>query len=90
MHNYSRNFQLEKEVRQGDIISPKLFKDCIESGFQCLNLDMKGIESNEKYLHHLRFVNDTVFIEDNLEELQEMINAFNNNKKLNRELGYGD
>ena len=55
----------KKGVHQGDTISSKPFTALLESVFQKLNWDVKGIKIDEEYLNHLRFVDDIV-ITDNV------------------------
>jgi len=54
MHQESEKCKIEKGVRQGDLISPKLYCAVLESVFQKLNWDEVGIKFNGEYLHHLR------------------------------------
>ena len=61
-------------MRQGDIISPKLFKACLEEVFQKLSCYVKGIKIDGEYLNRFRFADDIVLIIDNVEDLQEIIN----------------
>ena len=58
---------------KGDIISPKLFTACLESIFRSLDWENKGININGERFNHLRFADDIVCIEDNLDEIENML-----------------
>ncbi|KAI8426072.1 hypothetical protein MSG28_005035 [Choristoneura fumiferana] len=47
-------------VRQGDVISPKLFTAALEDAFKILNWEGQGININGEYFNHLRFADDIV------------------------------
>jgi len=81
LHRDSNPFPLQKGVRQGDTISPKLFTACLESVFQNLDWETKGIKIDGEYLSHLRFANDIVLVANNLQDLQQMLNELNNESK---------
>lgn len=53
-------------VRQGNKISTKLFTRALEDVFKALAWGRKGIKIDEKYLNHLRFADDIVFIRQNV------------------------
>lgn len=65
--------KIERGVRQGDPISPKLFIAVLENIFKNLNWHHKGIEMDGRYLSHLQFADDIVLLTEKPEELQEMI-----------------
>jgi Reverse transcriptase (RNA-dependent DNA polymerase) len=69
----SEKFEIQKGVRQGDTISPKLFTAALENIFRNLNWDDKGININGRMLSHLRFADDVVLISQNAEELEQML-----------------
>lgn len=68
---------LERGVRQGDTISPKLFTLALEDIFKKLEWNTKGINVDGFRLNHLRFADDIVLISNNATELQEMLNELN-------------
>ena len=70
----SKKFPIQKGVRQGDTLSPKLFNAGLEQVFRRLNWDNKGITVNGEKLNHLRFADDIVLISNNGEEINEMLN----------------
>ncbi|KAG1663725.1 Equilibrative nucleoside transporter 3 [Nymphon striatum] len=65
--------RLEKGVRQGDSISPKIFTACLENVFRCLNWISKGIPINGHRLTNLRFADDVVLFSESPQELQLMV-----------------
>ncbi|CAK1590282.1 unnamed protein product [Parnassius mnemosyne] len=69
--------QLQRGVRQGDVISPKLFTAALEDVFKLLNWKGYGININGKYITHLRFADDIVLMAESLEDLSTMLNALN-------------
>ena len=73
----SNKFPIQKGVRQGDTLSPKLFNAGLEQVFRMLNWDNTGITINGEKLNHLRFADDIVLISNNGEEAQEMLNELN-------------
>jgi len=73
----SNKFPIQKGVRQGDTLSPKLFNAGLEQVFRMLNWDNAGITINGEKLNHLRFADDIVLISNNGEEAKEMLNELN-------------
>ena len=73
----SSKFPIQKGVRQGDTLSPKLFNAGLEQVFRMLEWDNKGITINGVKLNHLRFADDIVLITNSGEEAQEMLNELN-------------
>ncbi|KAG1652702.1 Cyclin-dependent kinase 14 [Nymphon striatum] len=69
----TNKIRLEKGVRQGDSISPKLFTACLENVFRYLNWTYKGILINGDRLTNLRFADDAVLFMESPQELQLMV-----------------
>ncbi|KAI8420615.1 hypothetical protein MSG28_007859 [Choristoneura fumiferana] len=65
--------QLQRGVRQGDVISPKLFTNALEDVFKLLDWNRFGININGEYITHLRFADDIVIMAESLEELNTML-----------------
>ncbi|KHN86200.1 Putative uncharacterized transposon-derived protein F52C9.6, partial [Toxocara canis] len=79
---------VEKGVKQGDTISPKLFTACLESVIREIDWE-GGININGEYLNHLRFADDIVLIASTNNELQAILTKFSTHSaavglKLNR------
>ncbi|PIO66121.1 hypothetical protein TELCIR_12176 [Teladorsagia circumcincta] len=76
---YQRNLRvpIEKGVRQGDTISPKLFTTALNHAMLQLDWDDKGINIDGKKLSNLRFADDIVLISQRQEELQQMVKESN-------------
>ena len=71
----SKPIQLRRGVRQGDVISPKLFTSALEDMFKTLDWKGKGININGEYISHLRFADDIVLMAESLEELNQMLDG---------------
>ena len=69
----TKPIQLQKGVRQGDVISPKLFTNALEDLFKLLEWDGLGININGEYITHLRFADDIVIMAESLEHLNAML-----------------
>ncbi|CAG9840644.1 unnamed protein product [Diabrotica balteata] len=65
--------KINRGVRQGDTISPKLFNQALEDVFKRLHWDDLGININGQNLNHLRYADDIVLITEKSEELQRMM-----------------
>ncbi|XP_077294287.1 uncharacterized protein LOC143916893 [Arctopsyche grandis] len=70
METLGEIFPIERGVRQGDPLSPKLFSAVIEEIFKEMDWSKFGIKINGSNLNHLRFADDLVLFSDNSETLQ--------------------
>jgi hypothetical protein len=68
-------FNIERGVRQGDPLSPKLFIAILESIINKLNWSESGIKIQDTYLSHLRFADDLVLLSERDSQLQNMIES---------------
>nr|XP_032511484.1 uncharacterized protein LOC116765942 [Danaus plexippus plexippus] len=75
--NGSRAIPLKRGVRQGDVISPKLFKAALEDAFKLLEWEGLGININGEYITHLRFADDIVVMAKSMDELSTMLESLN-------------
>lgn len=70
---------MERGVRQGDTLSPKLFITVLEYALKNLEWENKGISIDGERLNHLRLSDNIVLISDNLREaairIQELKNT---------------
>lgn len=69
------DINLERGIRQGDPLSPKLFIVVLEYIFQQLDWKKKGVYINGQYLNHLRFADDIVIIAETAKDLEEMMRS---------------
>jgi hypothetical protein len=65
---------LHRGVRQGDVISPKLFTNAMEDMSKTLNWKGRGFYINSEYISHLRFADDIVIMAGMMQDLQLMLN----------------
>ncbi|CAG4938553.1 unnamed protein product [Colias eurytheme] len=72
-----KSFGIERGVRQGDPLSPKLFSAVLESVFRKMNWDSFGLNIDGVKLNHLRFADDIVLFEDDPTKLEEMLKSLN-------------
>ncbi|WP_419894688.1 reverse transcriptase domain-containing protein, partial [Proteus faecis] len=63
---------LQRGVRQGDVISSKLFTAALKDDFKLLEWKGCGININGEYITHLRFADDIVVMAESLENLSTM------------------
>lgn len=68
-------FSIERGVKQGDPLSPKLFISILESIIRRFNWEKTGLNINGKYLSHLRFADDLVLMSESSTQLQSMIDS---------------
>ena len=79
VQNQSSNpIQLQRGVRQGDVISPKLFTAALEDIFKLLDWNGLGTNINGEHLTHLRFADDVVLMAETLEDLNTMLEDLRN------------
>jgi hypothetical protein len=60
---------LHRGVRQGDVISQKLFTNAMEDMFKTLSWKGRAININGEYISHLRFADDIVIMAETLQDL---------------------
>lgn len=66
-------FPINRGVRQGDPLSPKLFNAVLEHIFRKLDWENYGININGSRLNHLRFADDIVLLEEDPKKLGHML-----------------
>nr|CDJ82962.1 RNA-directed DNA polymerase (reverse transcriptase) domain containing protein [Haemonchus contortus] len=69
---------VKRGVRQGDTISPKLFRAALENIMRHLEWEDFGVKVDGRCLHHLRFADDIVLITPNIEQAERMLAEFDN------------
>ncbi|KAL1446846.1 hypothetical protein WDU94_003496 [Cyamophila willieti] len=80
----SEEFPIQRGVKQGDPISPKLFSAVLEMTMSKLQWRNRGININGRKLSNLRFADDIVLFSNNTRELQTMLKEMS---KVAREVG---
>jgi len=77
MHKHTDKFQVERGVRQGDTISPKLFTSALETVFKKLDWSEMGININGRFLNNLRFADDIALTSSTMEQAETMLLQLN-------------
>lgn len=77
LETLGEEFIIQRGVRQGDPLSPKLFSAVLENIFRKLTWDKYGININGSKLHHLRFADDLILLDEHPKNLESMINSLN-------------
>jgi hypothetical protein len=76
MDSEGEKFRLEREVKQGDPISPELLTYLLELVFRKLNWrNICGLNINGRKLTNLKFSYDRFLLAKSNEELREMMNG---------------
>ena len=74
LHRDSDKIKLQRGVRQGDNISPKLFTACLQDAIiNKINWEDNGINIDGEHLSHLIFAEDIVLAAKSPEELESML-----------------
>ena len=73
LHRESDKINLQRGVRQGDTISPKLFTACLQDAIiNKINWKGKGINIDDEHLSHLIFADDIVLVAKSPQELESI------------------
>ncbi|KAK6743543.1 hypothetical protein RB195_010674 [Necator americanus] len=67
---------VKRGVRQGDIISPKIFTVTLENAMRKLEWDDMGVKIGGRQLHHLRFADDIVLITPSISQAERILTEF--------------
>ncbi|GBP18002.1 Retrovirus-related Pol polyprotein from type-2 retrotransposable element R2DM; Endonuclease [Eumeta japonica] len=67
-------FKIQKGVRQGDPLSPKLFSAVLEMTFKSFEWQNLGLNIDGRTLTHLRFADDIVLFAKTPDDLVRMLN----------------
>lgn len=73
LESIGEEFPVERGVRQGDPISPKIFSAVLEMIFRNLDWTNKGLNINGENLSHLRFADDLILFSENPKTLETML-----------------
>ncbi len=77
-------FEIEREMKQGDPLSPSLFNSVLKNIFQKLGWEGRSIRINGESLSYLRFADDVVLILADVEELEWMGNELRTRNKYEK------
>ena len=69
----SEAFNIERGVRQGCVLSPKLFNLCTEPIFRVLE-ELPGLSVGGENINNFRYADDTALVADSEEKLQNIVN----------------
>ena len=75
------NIKRGRKTRRYYLTQPKLFTACLEQVFCNIDLHDKGINMDEKNLHHLKISDDIVIISESLEDAETMLQDLNTESK---------
>ncbi len=73
----SKTVKIERGVRQGDTMSPKLFTTAMEHIFKQLNLDERGVNIDGESLTDLRFADDVALTTTSVEDMEAQLESLN-------------
>ncbi|PZC78089.1 hypothetical protein B5X24_HaOG202624 [Helicoverpa armigera] len=73
LEKQGKQININRGVRQGDPLSPKLFTVVLEDIFRRLEWDHYGLNINGENLTHLRFADDIIILARSKDQLQYMI-----------------
>lgn len=74
-------FETERGVRQGDHLSPKLYKAVLQDISSKINWEQKGIMLNGKYRNQLIFADDIAILAETPKDLEKMVTSLNHESK---------
>lgn len=78
LESSGQKIEINRGVRQGDPLSPKLFISVLQNTMKNLPWDKKGLKIGRERLHHLCFADDIVLFSESPAELQSMISELDN------------
>ena len=87
----SKPIHINRGVRVGDIISPKIFTAAIEEEvFKRLNLEKNGVNVDGEYLTDLRLADDVALTTTSVKDMEVQLKSLNSeSKKLDLKIHKG-
>ncbi|KAE9416237.1 hypothetical protein Angca_003521, partial [Angiostrongylus cantonensis] len=67
------NVDVKRGARQGDTISPKLFKATLQNVMRTLEWDYMGVKIDGRQIHYFRFADDIVLITPDISQAERML-----------------
>ena len=80
-NDVSKVVNIERGVRQGDTISPKIFTTAMEDIFKKLDLQERGLNIDGEKLTDLRFADDVALITTSVKDMAVQLNELNQESK---------
>ena len=80
-NDVSRTIYIERGVRQGDTISPKIFTTAMEDIFKKLNLQERGLNVDGESLTDIRFADYVALIATSVKDMEVQLNELNQGSK---------
>ncbi|XP_072016915.1 uncharacterized protein [Amphiura filiformis] len=71
----SKKVRIERGVRQGDTLSPKIFTAALEEVLKKSNLERKGISIDGEILTDLRFADDVALTTTSVKDMEDQLNS---------------
>ncbi|GBP70293.1 Retrovirus-related Pol polyprotein from type-1 retrotransposable element R2 [Eumeta japonica] len=78
LESLGETFKIERGVRQGEPLSPKLFSAVLENVFRKLHWNHYGLDIDGRKLNHLGFADDIILFDENPSKIQVMIEELSN------------
>ena len=85
-NDVSKTINIERGVRQGDTISPKIFTTAMEDIFKKLNLQERGLNVDGEKLTDLRFADDVALIATSVKDMEVQLNELRKQKDWTRHI----
>ena len=64
---------MQRGVRQGDTLSPKLFILCLQRALDSIDWAQRGLKVGNQHLPYLAYADDIVLLAHDVNELQSMV-----------------
>ena len=89
-NDISKTVRIERGVRQGDTLSPKIFTAAMEEIFKKADLQDQGINIDGEWLTDLRFADDVALTTRSVKDMEKQLNSLNiESKKVGLQMHKG-